>query len=146
MLTVTNRNLFDFTGRFDGEDYPFPMGKTTAVPEDAAKHIFGVGLPDKIDILVRHGWMQSSVQLASAMDILNKFSFNVADQLEAGEIIETAIESVPLSEEQEQGSAPLQTGSGGEQKVPDGTGKEPSRPTTGGGNSILDVLNSAGVR
>lgn len=144
MLTVTNRNDFDFIGRYDGQDYPFPSGKTTAVPEDAAKHIFGVGLADKQDILVRHGWMQSSGQLAEAMSKLNKFSFNVADQLEPGEIIDTQVASTPPAEEQEQGSAPLQTGSGGEVLVPDGAKTDPSQPTIIDGGSILDVLNAAG--
>ena len=144
MLTVTNRNDFDFVGRYDGQDYPFPSGKTTAIPEDAAKHIFGVGLTDKTDILVRHGWMQNSTQTAEAMSKLNKFSFNVADQLVAGEIIDTAVEGVPLTEEQEQGSAPLQTGSGGDVQVPDGARTDLSQPTIIEGGSILDVLNAAG--
>lgn len=141
MLTVSNKNSFDFTGRYNGVDYHFPAGKTTALPEDAAKHIFGIGLPDKADVLVRYGWIQNGAQLGQAMGILNNFSFNVADQLNAGEIIETEIASTPVIEEQEQGSAPLQTGSGGEMPVPDGADIKPSRPTTGG--SILDVLNSA---
>ena len=149
MLTVTNKNGFDFIGRYNGIDYHFPQNKTTAIPEDAAKHIFGVGLADKQDVLVRHGWMQHSGQLAQAMGILNNFSFNVADQLEPGEIIETALPAeleipsfLPQTEEQEQGSAPLQTGSGGEAKVPDGAEAKLPQPTSRRG-SILDTLNSA---
>jgi hypothetical protein len=160
MLTVTNKNAFDFVGRYNGIDYHFPQNKTTAIPEDAAKHIFGVGQGDKQDVLVRHGWMQNSGQLQQAMGILSNFSFNVADQLEAGEIIETALPELPpfdtmlankeeggilvgsATEETGQGSAPLQTGSGGEDEVPDGAEDEPPQPTSSRG-SILETLNRA---
>ena|ERR1017187_3930508 len=138
MLTVTNGNDFNFAGRFNGIDFSFPSGKTTALPEDAAKHIFGVGLPDKTDVLVRHGWMQTGAGLPAAMSILNKFSFNVADQVQAGEIIEVEL---PADEEPEQGSAPLQTGSAVEAAAPDGAVVEAAQPTSDepeGGGSILD--------
>ena len=128
MLTVTNGNDFNFAGRFNGVDFHFPAGKTTALPEDAAKHIFGVGLGDKTDVLVRHGWMQSGAGFAAAMAILNKFSFNVADQVEPGEIIDPIPEELP-TEEQEQGSAPLQTGSAVEAVAPDGAVVEAAQPT-----------------
>lgn len=129
MLTVTNGNDFNFAGRFNSVDFSFPAGKTTALPEDAARHIFGVGLADKTDVLVRHGWMQSGAGFAAAMAILNKFSFNVADQVEPGEIIDPIPEEL-LAEEQEQGSAPLQTGSAVEAVAPDGAPDEAAQPTS----------------
>ena len=137
MLTVKNGNSFDFDARYDGVDYSFPSGAVTALPEDAARHIFGVGLADKTEMLVRHGWMTHTDQVAKAMSILNKFSFNVADQLEAGEIIspETADNGT------EQGSAPLQTGSAVEGAESDGTVSEAAQPTSDGG-SILDSIKS----
>ena len=67
MLTVTNGNDFNFAGRFNGVDFAFPAGKTTALPEDAAKHIFGVGLADKTDVLVRHGWMTNGAMFACVL-------------------------------------------------------------------------------
>ncbi len=139
MLTVTNGNDFGFSGRYNGTDYNFPSKKTTAIPDDAAKHIFGVGLPDKTEILVRHGWMTTNTQFDTAMAILNKFSFNVADQLQAGEIIETAT----AIEEPEQGSAPLQTESGGNVTVPDGTEAKSSQSANrkAGSKSILSALD-----
>ena len=143
MLTVTNGNDFNFAGRFNGVDFQFPAGKTTALPEDAAKHIFGVGLGDKTDVLVRHGWMTNGSMFAAAMSILNKFSFNVADQVEPGEIIDPIPEEL-LAEEQEQGSAPLQTGSAVETAAPDGASATAAQPTiaAGGGGSILDSIKS----
>lgn len=129
MLTVTNGNDFNFAGRFNGVDFAFPAGKTTALPEDAAKHIFGVGLADKTDVLVRHGWMTNGAMFAAGMAILNKFSFNVADQVEAGEIIDPIPEEI-ADEEPEQGSAPLQTGSAAETAEPDGSVVEAAQPTS----------------
>ena len=147
MLTVKNKNHFDFTGRYNGHDYVFPAGSVVAVPEDAAAHIFGVGYPDKTDVLVRHGWMQTSIGRDNAMSILNRFSFNVADTLSPGEVVEL--------EEPEQGSAPLQTGSGGEEEATDVAEEYPPQPTSKGGevvepeeeekgSSILDTLNNLG--
>jgi hypothetical protein len=144
MLTVSNRNNFDFQGRYNGVDYHFPQGKTVAVPDDAAKHIFGVGLADKVDVLVRHGWMSNAAARDTAMAKLNNFSFNVAEQLNPGEIIETEIAEPKVEsvvEQQEQGSAPLQTGSGGDEQVPDGAEEEPPQPTSSKG-SILDEIKS----
>ena len=129
MLTVTNGNDFNFAGRFNGVDFAFPAGKTTALPEDAAKHIFGVGLADKTDVLVRHGWMTNGSMFAAAMGVLNKFSFNVADQVEPGEIIDPIPEEI-ADEEPEQGSAPLQTGSAEEANAPDGAHAESAQPTS----------------
>lgn len=138
MLTVTNSNDFDFIGRHNGQDYQFPSGKTTALPDEAACHIFGVGNANKEEVLVRHGWIKSADGIKNALKILNKFSFNVADQLTAGEIIDPVVENG--AEETEHGSAPMQTGSDGEAGMPDGIKDEPSRPAKSGGNSILDQI------
>ena len=135
MLTITNGNVDDFVGRYDGVDYFFPSGKTTAIPDDAARHIFGVGQEDKTDVLVRHGWMKMSTDRKEGMAILNNFSFNVADQLMPGDVIDAPAVTVDNG----QGSAPLQTGSTG--GVSDGS--TPVQPTSGG--SILDQLNNIAV-
>lgn len=134
MLTVKNGNKFDFSGRFNGRDYRFPKGKTVAIPEDAARHIFGVGEQDKTDVLVRHGWMRHSSEYDKGMEILNKFSFDVADTFDAGDVLE----------EKGQGSAPLQTGGDGEPEVSDGTEEEPSQSASEGGSTILDSIPAFG--
>ena len=90
----------------------------------------GVGLGDKTDVLVRHGWMTNGSMFAAATAILNKFSFNVADQVEPGEIIDAEIIEEPADEENEQGSAPLQTGSAVEAVAPDGAVVEAAHPTS----------------
>ena len=139
MFLVKNSNSFDFEGRYASIDYRFPAGKSTAIPDDAARHIFGVGDANKTDVLVRNGWVTTSSQHQLGLDILNKFSFNVADELIAGEIIDAP--RLSASKGKEQGSAPLQKGSGGEAKGSDGLDEQPPQPTIFGG-SILDTLES----
>jgi hypothetical protein len=150
MLTIRNNNDFAFTGRYNGIDYDFPAGATVAVPEDAARHIFGVGVADKAEIMTRHGWLGVNANYDVAMQKLNNFSFNVADQFAPGEVVDEKLpyahgwaKDEAATEEPEQGSAPLQTGSGGDGNVPDGAVQQPPQPTTKSKNSILDVLNEA---
>ena len=53
---VTNRNAFPHEDRYDGRDYFFPQGEKVQVPVEAAVHMFGFGLADQTDALVRLGW------------------------------------------------------------------------------------------
>lgn len=53
---VTNKNDFHHSDRWDGEDFDFPPGERVQVPVEAAVHMFGLGLEDKTDVLVRLGW------------------------------------------------------------------------------------------
>ena len=147
MLTITNRNNFEFTGRFNGTDYNFPVGATVAVPDDAARHIFGIGQADKTDVLVRHGWMTHSSLRDQAMGKLNGFSFGVANELIAGDVIEAEpaeiVEAVNEDEPViEQGSAPLQM-EAGEEEVSSETTESPVATPTQRGGSILDRLSGS---
>lgn len=61
-VTVVNKGAEDFTGRFDGKEYPFPVGTPVVVPELVAAFLFGYGKTDA-DIaraLVRNGWHRTS--------------------------------------------------------------------------------------
>lgn len=53
---VTNKNEFLHQDRYDGEDFVFPPGEKALIPIDAAVHMFGYGLADKNNTLVRLGW------------------------------------------------------------------------------------------
>ena len=53
---VTNKNDETHVDRFNGEEYVFPPGEAVLIPVDAAIHLFGYGLKDKTDTLVRLGW------------------------------------------------------------------------------------------
>lgn len=45
---VTNRNnAWTYRDRYAGVDYEFPAGETVTIPEEAAEHIFGYGLPER---------------------------------------------------------------------------------------------------
>lgn len=141
MIKVTNKNAFEFTDRYNGQDFKIPAGKTVALAEDAAAHFFGLGQSDKIPYLSRQGWMNNSGQLSEAMQKLNNFTFDFADDLVPGEIVEA-----------EQGSAPLHPESvrepnpDGAADITDSTlldeGGLPSVPVLGR-PSILDKLGGA---
>ena len=136
MLTVKNNNDFNFAGRYNGIDYHFPRGKVIAIPDEAAKHIFGIGSADKNDILVRNGWLLQSNQIEAAMEKLNGFAFNVANEISPGD-------EVTDTPEIEQGSAPLQLETSEEVVADDTTelpGSNYTSMTSSGGGSILDKL------
>ena len=56
MIFVTNKNDFVHTDKFDGTEYTFAPNAKLAIPVDAARHMFGFGLEDKTETLVRLGW------------------------------------------------------------------------------------------
>lgn len=56
IVFVVNKNDFHHADAFDGIQYEFPPGEKVQVPVDAAVHMFGYGLADKTDTLVRLGW------------------------------------------------------------------------------------------
>jgi hypothetical protein len=116
MLKITNGNAFDLTDRFDGTDYSFPAGGTAFITDDAARHIFGFGAPDKAPYLTRLGWMRTSGDYEEGMKRLNGFSFASADTPDQNEL-----------QQDEQGLAPLQPGAV-EETVTDGAA-ESAAPT-----------------
>jgi hypothetical protein len=75
MFKVTNRNPFDFVAKHAGISYFFPQGKTVAMPDEAAAHIFAIGDPDKTTVLMRHGWVRPTESLKGGLAILDNFAF-----------------------------------------------------------------------
>ena len=55
-IFVKNANDFDHQDRFDGQDFFFPRGERVTIPILAAQHMFGLGLADKTETLIRLGW------------------------------------------------------------------------------------------
>jgi hypothetical protein len=55
-IFITNRNDFHHVDRYDGVEYHFPPGEKVAIPQEAATHLFGTGLADRSETLVRLGW------------------------------------------------------------------------------------------
>lgn len=74
-IYVCNQNEQPFKGRYDGIDYVFAVGKTVAIPDMAAQHIFGYGLVDKQPTLVRWGLMKTSTDIDGALKWLGNFVF-----------------------------------------------------------------------
>lgn len=145
-ITVTNNGDKTLRGpqvKFNGIPYEFPPGQRVTISFDAAKHIFGLGVADKTDVLSKHGWMQYSTDRDSAMAQLGLFSFGSPDDPEPEQEQEIP-EKVELPVEKEQGSAPLQPDAGGKAEVIEAddseTEVEPPEPVLGEG-SMLDNLS-----
>ena len=77
MFKITNNNEKDFIGRYDGVDFTFPVATPVYCEDEAAHHIFGIGLTDKTPILSRHGWapLRADSSYQAGMKILNAFAF-----------------------------------------------------------------------
>jgi len=75
LLRVTNKNSFTLVDKYDGIEYTFKSNEPVVIEEEAARHFFGYGTPDKIPYLVRQGWCVSSDKTEEAMKKLNNFVF-----------------------------------------------------------------------
>jgi hypothetical protein len=75
MYKVTNNNAFDFAAKFDGVEYVFPRGKTVACEDEPTKFIFGLGNPNKVEVLARYGWAAPWQPASDGMKVLDRFRF-----------------------------------------------------------------------
>ena len=75
LLRVTNKNSFTLVDKYDGIEYTFKPNEPVVIEEEAARHFFGYGTPDKVPYLVRQGWCVSSDKKDDAMKKLNNFVF-----------------------------------------------------------------------
>ena len=78
MLTVwvinkTNDILID---GWDGKKYEFLPRKPVEVPLDVARHVFGHGLEDKTETIVRLGWTKTANDKPEALARLNQFEIS----------------------------------------------------------------------
>lgn len=90
MLYVTNRcaDMVDgmrepvrvFKDRYDGQDYEFPFNEKVLISEEAARHIFGWGLKDRTEALVRQGWANDPLKVRW----MGKFVFTNTKIVEEG--------------------------------------------------------------
>ena len=95
-VTVTNAGEKEFTGRFDGEKYVFPVRQKVTIPDNAARHIFGYGLADKTHIVVALGWSQRYTDLPQALRRLALFKFDPPEPNPAANV-PSGREQVPLA-------------------------------------------------
>ena len=138
MLKVTNKGTVALHDRYNGQDFGFAPGASVIIGEDAARHIFGVGEGDKIPTLVRLGWMSTNCDYEEAMRRLSDFVFSSADAPDPGEVQQPVAEPEP---KQEQGLAPLQSGTPVESSTDGGVDSGvPIPPVAKGKRSVLDTL------
>jgi hypothetical protein len=101
VIFVTNKNDFHHEDGFDGELYSFPPGEKVAISMDAARHMFGFGLKDKTETLVRVGWAmkpvgaQGYVQDPEGIKKLANFVFTRAVMVE--ESVPEPAEDLPIA-------------------------------------------------
>jgi len=55
-IFITNKNDFDQPGPLRRQDFFFPRSERVTIPIIAAQHMFGLGLADKTETLIRLGW------------------------------------------------------------------------------------------
>ena len=125
MFSVTNKNDFDFSAKFDGKNFHFPAGQARICPDDAVVHIFGLGTKDKAAIISRHGWAKPNEPMDVGIAKLKQFTF---EEIKPQFAYPMATESY--------GPAPVVSGSDGD-KGTDGP-ELPSAKRTG-----MDTLSQA---
>jgi hypothetical protein len=80
-LRVRSRLKSVFTAKFHGDEYEWSPGEEIKMSEDAARHIFGYGLKDKLPAFQRNGWLNSVHTLKDAYARLSKFDFEPVQQV-----------------------------------------------------------------
>ena len=70
---VLNKTDQELNAQWHGKPYFFPPSKPTEVPLDVAQNLFGYGLDDKFEFVVRFGWTKISTDLPQALERLSKF-------------------------------------------------------------------------
>jgi hypothetical protein len=86
MLGVRNNDKERLVAKYDGKEYVFEVSTkenpvTTAISEDAARHIFGFGEKDKKRSLLRLGWVPNGTRIDAALERLGKFQFLAVEEV-----------------------------------------------------------------
>lgn len=73
VLNKTSDTLID---GWDGQKYEFLPRKPVEVPLIVAQHVFGYGLPDKTEALVRLGWIKTANDKPEGLARLAQFEIS----------------------------------------------------------------------
>lgn len=105
-IFVHNHNDFDHVDHWDGYEFVFPKGEKTVIPQEAAVHMFGFGLADKSETLVRLGWAarfdeakRVFVEDPEGVRKLQNFTFSRSKVVEAEvpvEAVEPEVDNNPI--------------------------------------------------
>lgn len=74
---VVNKTDADLNAGWAGAQYAFKQNAPVEIPLDAAQNIFGYGLDNKFEFVVRLGWTISSNDLPQAYERLSMFEISV---------------------------------------------------------------------
>ena len=92
---VTNRWTRPIEYNFEYKPYLFPVGQTVEVPVEAVRHIFGHGVPDKVEYMSRLGLIQTFNDIPNGLKILEKIE--ISDQPpKKDHLLSPVVERVPL--------------------------------------------------
>ena len=75
-IYVTNRGDTKLRDGCAGVFYDFPKDETVEIPLEAAKHIFGYMVSDKIPHLTRLGWLRSFAEIDKGFEKLAEFELS----------------------------------------------------------------------
>ena len=100
MVKITNHHNHRLVDRFDGKDYVFEPNEAVLMSDEAAKHIFGYGDPNKVPYLSRIGKMTTTQVdgeggLKDAMKWLSRFEFKEM----VVKFEERTVEAIPFDKE-----------------------------------------------
>jgi hypothetical protein len=70
---VVNKTDKELKTQWHGKDYSFLPGLPVEVLLDVAQNLFGYGLNDKFEFVVRYGWTKDSNDMPQALERLSKF-------------------------------------------------------------------------
>mgnify|MGYP003340330540 CR=1 FL=1 len=104
---VTNRGDTSLTVGYDGVLYDFKKDVPIEISVAGARRLFGYGLKDREDILVRYGWIKLHSELEDGLKILDQFEITT-EKPEKNSSLPSAVGVVPLHVEKRAGGKPSQ--------------------------------------
>lgn len=73
---VVNKTETELNAGWAGAQYAFKPNAPVELPIEIAQNLFGYGLDDKFEFVVRFGWTQTSNDLPQALERLAKFEIS----------------------------------------------------------------------
>lgn len=92
---ITNNSGKSFKDGFEGTFYVFAVGEPVEIPEEAAAHIFGYGIEDKMPAMTRLGWCHSSNDFEEALKKYDLWSFS-KEKPQPNHILSPVVDQVPF--------------------------------------------------
>jgi hypothetical protein len=94
-IFVTNKSDKELVDGYGGVKYTFAPHTTIEIPEEVARHVFGYGEEDKLPYLIRLGWIKSSNDFDTAMELLSKWELS-QHKPKMNQSLSPLVEKVPL--------------------------------------------------